>query len=65
MAALVLEPVADVPVAPVETPAEGAVLLPPETPAEEELGEAAADVRGVEVVDAAPPVPKFTEPTAS
>lgn len=41
----------------------GEVLLAPETPAE--LGEAAAEVRGVDVVEAAPPVPKLTEPTAS
>lgn len=41
----------------------GEALLAPETPAE--LGEAAAEVRGVDVVEAAPPVPKLTEPIAS
>jgi hypothetical protein len=67
-AALVLEPVAEVPLPVlVETPApaEGAALEAPETPAADELGEAAAEVRGVELLEAAAPVPKLTEPTAN
>ncbi|HVA23734.1 MAG TPA: hypothetical protein VMW62_05010 [Chloroflexota bacterium] len=53
-----------VPLVLVEAPTEGDALLALETPAED-LGEAAGDVRGVAVVDAAPLAPKFNEPTAN
>lgn len=59
--AVALLPAVDVPA--VAPAADGETLLAPETPAE--LGDAAAEVRGVEVVDAAPLVPNVTEPTAS